>query len=132
MPFEKSCEEIMQIERRQKRSEDLSEALGHQLDCSAMRANFSSLVLAEELGLMVAGAGNGEELEEIAALTPLLAGQSRYWQGRVETSAGTKLVTVVKVDTSLGQFYLSGVEGKLSAIWSELRQGSLGVARIVS
>ena len=80
---------------------------------------------------MVAGAGDGQELEEIAALTPLIVGDGRYWQGRVETSGGIRLVTVARVDTSLGTFYLSGVEGKVSAIWAELRQGSRGVARIV-
>ncbi len=122
----------MHCERRQKRSQDLSEALQLQLFSTVERASFDALVLAEELGLMVAGAGKGEELEEIAALAPLLAGQSRFWQGRVETAMGNRLITVVRVETALGTFYLSGTEGKIAAIWSEMRQGSRGVARIVS
>lgn len=125
-------EETMQCERRQNRSQDLSEALGLQLASSATRAKFSALVLAEEMGLLIAGAGDAGELEEIAALAPLLAGQSRYWQGRVETEAGLRMVSVTRVDTALGVFYLSGVEGKIPAIWAELRHGSRGVARIVS
>ena len=122
----------MHCERRQKRSQDLSEALELQLFSTVERANFSSLVLAEERGLMVVGTGKGEELEEIAALAPVLAGQSRFWQGRVETAAGQRLITVVRVDTALGTFYLSGTEGKITSIWSEMRHGSRGVARIVS
>jgi hypothetical protein len=132
MRSEEYREENMQCERRQNRSGELSEALGLQLASSATRAKFSSLVLAEEMGLLVAGSGDAGELEEIAALAPLLAGQSRYWQGRVETAAGLRMVSVAKVDTALGVFYLSGVDGKIPAIWAELRLGSRGVARIVS
>jgi hypothetical protein len=122
----------MQCERRRNRSEDLSEALGLQLASAATRANFSALVLAEERGLLVAGSGEAGQIEEIAALAPHLAGQSRYWQGKVETTSGLRLVSVAIVETPLGVFYLGGVDGNVSAIWAELRQGSQGVARIVS
>ena len=122
----------MQSERRQKRSEDMATALGLQLVSTAARASFSSLVLAEELGLLVAGAGDETELEEIAAMAPLLAGESRFWQGQVETTAGHRLITVARVDTALGTFFLSGAAGKITSIWSEMRESSRGVARIVS
>ena len=132
MRFEKDREETMRLERRQRRSDELCEALGLQLEYSAARANFRSMALAEERGLLVVGSGDSAELEEIAALAPLLAGQSRYWQGRVETQAGQRLMSVATIDTPLGVFYLTALDGSLSAIWSELRRSSQGVARIVT
>ncbi len=122
----------MHCERRQNRSQDLGLALELQLCSTAERASFGSLVLAEERGLMVAGAGKNDELEEIAALAPLLAGTSRFWQGRVDTTMGNRLITVVRVETALGTFYLSGTDGNIISIWSEMRHSSRGVARIVS
>lgn len=122
----------MQEERRRNRSNDLAIALGLQLHYSVTRARFKSLVLSEELGLLVAAAGERSELEELAALAPVLAGDHRYWQGIVKTTAGRECVTVARVDTAFGTFYLTGVAGKASAVLSELLQSGQGVARIVS
>ncbi len=122
----------MQYERRRNRSNDLAIALGLQLHYSVNRARFKSLVLSEELGLLVAAAGEPNELEELAALAPILAGERRYWQGVIETPSGRERVTVARVDTSFGTFYLSGVAGMASAILSELLQSGQGIARIVS
>ena len=122
----------MQEERRRNRSSDLAIALGLQLHYSVTRARFKSLVLSEELGLLVAAAGDQSEFEELAALAPLLAGERRYWRGIVKTAAGREQVTVARVDTPFGIFYLSGVAGQASAILSEMLQSGQGVARIVS
>lgn len=122
----------MQYERRRNRSNDLAIALGLQLHYSVNRARFKSLVLSEELGLLVAAAGEPNELEELAAQAPILAGERRYWQGIIKTPSGRERVTVARVDTSFGTFYLSGVAGMASAILSELLQSGQGIARIVS
>jgi hypothetical protein len=125
-------EETMQDERRRNRSNDLAVALGLQLHYSVLRAHFKSLVLSEELGLLVAAAGQRDDLEELAALAPLLAGNQRYWQGVVKIEAGNERITVARVETPFGTFFLSGVAGQASAILSELLQSGEGVARIVS
>jgi hypothetical protein len=122
----------MHNERRRNRSNDLAIALGLQLHYSASRAHFKSLVLSEELGLLVAATGEKDEFEELAALAPVLAGNQRYWQGTVRTSTGSELVTVAKVETTFGTFFLSGVAGQASALLAEMLQSSEGVTRIVS
>lgn len=122
----------MREERRRNRSNDVAIALGLQLHYSVTRAKFKSLVLSEELGLLVAAAGEPSEFEELAALAPILAGGRRYWQGIVKTASGRERVTVAKVETSFGTFYLSGVAGRSSAILTELLQSGQGIARIVS
>jgi hypothetical protein len=125
-------EETMQNERRRNRSNDLAIALGLQLHYSVSRAHFKSLILSEELGLLVAAAGEKDELEELAALAPVLAGDRRYWQGTVKTEAGHEQVTVARVDTEFGTFFLSGVAGRASAVLAEMLQSCEGVARIVA
>jgi len=134
LPFRvrRTREETMQEERRRNRSNDLAIALGLQLHHSATRAKFKSLVLSEELGLLVAAAGEKREYEELAALAPLLVGNRRYWQGTVQTEAGNEQVTVARVETPFGTFFLSGIAGMASAILTEMLQSSEGVARIVS
>ena len=122
----------MQEERRRQRSQDLLEALGLQIAATVQRGQFNSLALSEECGLLVAGFGDAEQVQELAALAPFLAGESSYWQGRAETIAGEHRLSVVQVDTPLGRLYLCGAGGAIGSIWAELRNSGLGVTRILS
>ena len=122
----------MHEERRVRRSQDLSEALELQIAATVQKAHFNSLALAEECGFLVAGCGNSEEIQELAALAPHLAGESRFWQGQATTSSGEHRLSVALVDSPLGKLYLCGVGGSIGSIWSELRQSCQGVTRIMS
>ncbi len=122
----------MQQERRKNRSQDLSEALTLQIAATVERANFKSLALSEECGLLVAGWGEFEQVQELAALAPYLAGESRYWQGCAETLVGERRLSVALIETPLGRLYLCGTGGAIGSIWTELRTSGLGVARILS
>jgi hypothetical protein len=122
----------MQQDRRMNRSHDLSQALELQIAATVKRGHFHTLALSEECGLLVAGCGDNEQVQELAALGPYLAGQSRYWQGRADTVVGERRLSVVLIDTPLGRLYLCGTGGAIGSIWNELRQSGLGVARILS
>lgn len=58
-------------ERRVRRSSNPSEALGWWLESSRQRAKLRNLVLANDLGILVSGAGAAEEWDELAAFAPL-------------------------------------------------------------
>jgi hypothetical protein len=122
----------MQVERRVRRSQEMGQALELQIAATVKRARFESLALAEECGFLVAGSGDPEMIQEMAALAPHLAGNSRYWQGNAPITKGEQRLSVALVQTPLGKLYLCGVGGKIGTIWSELRQGCQGVTRIVS
>ena len=122
----------MAAERRVNRSNQLSTALRHQLNASASRARFSSIVLAEDQGLVVANSGDDSESEEIAALSPQIARNCDLWHGRVATSFGERMVTIAAVPSPHGRLFLSGVGGHRASIISELRQSSQGVCRILA
>ncbi len=119
-------------ERRVNRSTQTHRALELQLVASAERAEFSSLTLSEQEGLLVAGTGEHGEVEEIAALSPHVVGEAQLWHGRVNTSFGDRIVTIIVVDTPDGPLYLSGVGGSVSHIVPELMLSSGGVSRILS
>lgn len=118
-------------ERRQKRSYNTHKALGLQLASCAARARLSALVLAEDQGLPVASTGKHEEAEEIAAMAPSLARDSKCWHGSIQTDEGIKPVTVCPVRTELGRLFLCAVGGHGDSVDTELIRGGNGVRRIL-
>jgi hypothetical protein len=60
-------------ERRQKRSDDPLVALHYQLAHARQEGRLDAMVVADDAGIMVAGAGAWALCEELAAYAPLLA-----------------------------------------------------------
>ncbi len=60
-------------ERRHTRSDDPLVALHHQLACVRRRNDIDAVVVADDAGVVVAGAGAWAVCEELAAYAPLLA-----------------------------------------------------------
>lgn len=63
----------MSTERRRKRSDDPVTALHYQLAHTRAEAKLEALVLVDDAGCLVAGAGAWPTCEELAAYAPLLA-----------------------------------------------------------
>jgi len=59
------------LDRRQARSENTQVALTRLLEAARRSAALDALVLGDELGLLVAGAGAAELCDELAAVAPL-------------------------------------------------------------
>ena len=123
----------MDTDRRDRRSYNLHEALELQLAATAKKGKFSAVVLTENQGITVAGAGNMAEIEEIAAFAPQLAPGKRYWQGSLKDVGGEdKLVTVAPIESEMGKLYMCAVGGESQKIIAELLLGSRGVNRILA
>jgi hypothetical protein len=118
--------------RRGTRSENLLEALEHQLAASTQRARFSSMVVADELGLVIAGAGNDRIGEQVAAISPMLARDMNVWHGTVRTNKGEVRLSVAPIKVGKSQLYISATEGRDSAISRELFISGRGTARILA
>jgi hypothetical protein len=103
------------IERRQKRSACLKEAMMFYLEALAIRAQLQTMALATHDGMLVAGAAaetpapDSAQLEYLAALG---AAQGRGIPGAApllaEMTAGTELYTL-EVNLEGQTFYLAGV-----------------------
>lgn len=117
--------------RRVKRSDDVKEALELQLVASKERARFSSIVLSDDAGLVIALAGNRAVGEQIAAYSPLLVGNSKTWHGTMRTNRGPVRVSVAPVRYKGSHLYLSATEGTGSEIPKELFTSGRGVLRIL-
>ncbi|MBN2343474.1 MAG: hypothetical protein JXR45_18405 [Deltaproteobacteria bacterium] len=114
------------------RSQNVYEALELQLAASLKRANFQSVILAEDQGFPVAGVGEMREGEEVAALAPSLVPGKSIWQGKVLLDSGAEqTVTIAPLKTEAGNLYLCGIGGKPTQIIDELLYSCQGVNRIL-
>jgi hypothetical protein len=88
-------------ERRRRRSEDPITALHYQLSSSRSEAGLEALVLVDESGCLVAGAGAWPVCEELAAYAPLLArpeAANATVGTRIEALSGEVTVRAAAVD----------------------------------
>jgi len=120
-------------EQRMNRSDIAQEAIELQLAAVAERAQFSSLVLADELGLIMARVGDSNFTEEMAAISPALSKKSRSWRGKVLTSSGRIMqLTIAAVSSKYGSLFLCAAGGMSSSALHELYLGGCGVDRILA
>ena len=124
--------ERAQINRRKNRSSDVQVALSFQLAATARRAKFTALVLADELGLVVAAVGHKPTGEKMAALAPMLTARTRTFHGSMKTSTGPVRVSIAPVSMEGVRLYLCAAEGEAAEITRELFTGGLGVTRILA
>jgi hypothetical protein len=120
-----------QIERRVNRSEDVQVALSFQLAASQERARFSSIALSDELGTVIAAAGDKCVCEHMAAFSPIVAADNKIWRGSVDTQEGNVRAYVKPVTVGKCTLYLSAADGKRLSVNRELKTSSKGVTRIL-
>ncbi|MCP4675197.1 MAG: hypothetical protein GY854_06755 [Deltaproteobacteria bacterium] len=118
-------------ERRTSRSDSVHEALLLQLKASARRAGFSSLVLADDQGLVIACAGNQTIGEYLAALSPGLTPEFKTWHGKVLTNRGRVRLSIAPIKFEDSHIYIAATEGASSQIHKELFTSGLGAVRIL-
>jgi hypothetical protein len=119
-------------DRRRKRSEDPLVALHYQLSQARSEGRLDAIVVADDAGVVVAGAGSWAVCEELAAYAPLLA--QGVWQ---EPGARTKSrvselsreVDVQPVDVDGQTILICARGGMLRTLAME--RAAFGVARIL-
>ncbi len=118
-------------ERRTSRSDSIHGALLLQLKASARRAGFSSLVLADDQGLVIACAGNQTIGEYMAALSPGLTMNFKTWHGKVLTNRGRVRLSIAPIKFEESHIYIAATEGSSKEIHKELFASGLGAVRIL-
>ena len=83
-----------QVERRKRRSSDPIIALHHQLAAVRADASFDAMVLADDAGCVMAGAGAWPACEELAAYAPFFVGGTLCCNEQVASEA-TEMVADV-------------------------------------
>ena len=123
---------VANVNRRKNRSNDVQVALSFQLAATARRANFPALVLADELGLVVARSGCKRTCERMAAIAPMLTARTKTFHGTINAGNETMRLSVAPVTISGTQLYLCAKEGDEQEITRELFTGGLGISRILA
>jgi hypothetical protein len=121
------------LERRRKRSDDPLVALHYQLAHARSEGRVEAMVVADDAGLVVAGAGSWAACEELAAYAPLLA-QGQWSEpgavDRTRLAALREQVDVQAVDVDGQRMLLCARGGSLRR--TAIARAAQGVARILS
>jgi len=120
-------------DRRRKRSHDPLVALHHQLASARSEGRLDAIVVADDTGIVVAGAGAWAVCEELAAYAPLLAQGGWTEPGMTATSRVAELraqVDVKPVEVDGQTMLLCSRGGKFRA--GAMDRTAQGVARILS
>lgn len=119
-------------DRRRKRSEDPLVALHYQLAHARSEGRLEAIVVADDAGVVVAGAGSWATCEELAAYAPLLAQGVWNEPGATRASRMSELrteVDVQPVDIGGQTVLLCARGGMLRSMAME--RAAVGVARIL-
>jgi hypothetical protein len=122
-------------ERRRQRSQDPLVALHYQLAHARQEGSLDAIVVAEESGVVVAGAGAWAVCEELAAYAPLLAQSGWREPGLGRASRVLELVPQVEVKPVEveGQTVLLCARGsKRSTTTQAMQRAAEGIARILA
>jgi hypothetical protein len=101
------------VERRQRRSEDPITALHYQLSSTRAEACLDAVVLVDDSGCLVAGAGAWPACEELAAYAPLLVNRAAIGSSAVGSriAALSAEVDVRSLDVDGAEVLLCGRGG---------------------
>jgi hypothetical protein len=130
--FEPATAADVTSERRRKRSNDPLIALHYQLAHARHEGSLEAIVVADDSGVVVAGAGAWAMCEELAAYAPLLAQGQWTEPGLDDTSRVAELrgqVDVQPVDVDGQTILLCARGGRRRS--AAMDRAALGVARIL-
>jgi hypothetical protein len=119
---------VINSERRGIRSEDTRTALSCQLAYSAVQSGMEGLVLADELGLLLASSPSTSRPEEIAAYSPMTLDPDAVLGGALGERGD---VSVQAFDHDGMRLYLVGLGGMASRRAMALARSMRGVIRIL-
>jgi hypothetical protein len=119
-------------DRRRKRSDDPLVALHYQLTQARSEGHLDAIVIADDAGVVVAGAGSWAVCEELAAYAPLLAQGVWNEPGSRGTSRMSQLSTEVDIQPVEidGQTVLLCARGGMMRGMA-MERAAFGIARIL-
>jgi hypothetical protein len=125
----------VQPERRRQRSQDPLVALHYQLARARLEGSLDAIVVADDAGVVVAGAGAWAVCEELAAYAPILAQTGWREPGLGRASRVMQIeaqVNVRQVEVE-GQTVLLCARGTTRAVTAQaMNKAAEGVARILA
>jgi hypothetical protein len=112
------------IDRRRRRSDDPITALHYQLSHTRAEAGLDAVVLVDDTGCLVAGAGAWPACEELAAYAPLLANRAAV----VRAAVGSR-IAALEPEVSVRTISLDGALAVLCGRGGSGARGDASIAR---
>jgi hypothetical protein len=121
------------VDRRRRRSDDVITALHYQLSRARSLAELEALVLVDDRGFLVAGAGAWPACEELAAYAPLLARPEEIRRRRVENRVASlsREVESLRLEIEGAEVLLCG-RGGTSRRRAAIERAAAGCLRILA
>jgi hypothetical protein len=120
-------------DRRQRRSDDPVTALHYQLSSTRRDVGAEAVVLVDDSGCMLAGAGAWPVCEELAAYAPLFADSSVAFRPAVSTRLASLSAEVETLSFEVeGQLVVLSARGSRSPRQEALARAVDGVRRILA
>ena len=122
----------MQIERRTRRSDNITQALRLQLAACQLAGRLDGMVLADRDGLPLAQVGERSACEEIAGRMALVGQRVASYRGTIRTEAGAWAVHMRRVTVAGAGLYLCAIGGTRTERQRQIVRSSAGVERILA
>ena len=119
-------------DRRQRRTEDVMEALHFQLDACREAAGLTAMVVADEHGMCVAASGAESTCSELAARLPLLGRKAGDFEGVLLGAKGGVPVAMKRIRIDGAELFACAFGGVKERHAMQLVRAEHGVRRILA
>jgi hypothetical protein len=119
-------------DRRQRRTEDVMEALHFQLDACREEAQLTAMVVADEHGMCVAASGAESTCSELAARLPLLGRKAGDFEGVLLGAKGGVPVAMKRIRIDGAELFACAFGGVKERHALQLMRVENGVRRILA
>jgi hypothetical protein len=119
-------------ERRRRRTNDVMEALHLQLDACREDAELEAMVVADDLGMLLASSGMPSMCYEVAARLPILARKAGDFSGVLLGASGGVPVGVKRIKLGDSELIACALGGQQDRHGEQLRRAEQGVKRILA
>ncbi len=119
-------------DRRQRRTEDVLEALHLQMDACREDGELTAMIVADEHGMCLASSGAVSTCSEIAARLPILGRKAGDFEGVLLGAKGGVPVAMKRIKLDGAELYACAVGGIKERHAVQLHRAEFGVRRILA
>lgn len=118
-------------DRRKRRSNNTTRALGYQLDTCRRASMLEGIVVSDENGLCLAKSGNTDACDEVAARLPMMGRKVRDFAGVMYSAERGYKVRMRRFHVGQGELYVCAIGGRSDQRDRQVMHSISGVSRIL-
>ncbi len=123
---------MQKSERRNRRSNNTTRALGFQLEACRRAAKLEGMVIADETGVPLATSGDLRSCDEVAARLAIVGRKVPEFHGVMFSDEASYSVSMKRFHIGDDELYMCAIGGHLALRTSEVNRSIGGAVRILS